>query len=310
MKYLKEKGMSIIEALMATAIVGVGFIAVFQMVNFSVNSINTSGERTKASFLSAMVAEGFIGYRDSVGGVSADNKDNVYYYGGRARISEEEGVYNTNSDPECLKFSEYYLTLTSGSTSTCVPAEGDEGELGELEGFESEGNEMGNNEPDEEGGNLSKPLDHDYTNEKIDLGNVKGIYVDKCPKDRLTEATSLRPIHGTDVQMTGNAPQNKLIKWIRMFAENRGVKCKSDKDFKSVDMFELCIWTDKDTKDDEGFVEQTKKCQIPNANVYDEAMFVGRIQINLNDGKKRRFLYFQSDYKIMQEGGKVFDPDS
>ena len=41
MKYLKEKGMSIIEALMATAIVGVGFIAVFQMVNFSVSSINT-----------------------------------------------------------------------------------------------------------------------------------------------------------------------------------------------------------------------------------------------------------------------------
>ena len=31
MKYLKEKGMSIIEALMATAIVGVGFIAVFQI---------------------------------------------------------------------------------------------------------------------------------------------------------------------------------------------------------------------------------------------------------------------------------------
>ena len=110
--------------------------------------------------------------------------------------------------------------------------------------------------------------------------------------------------------MTGNAPQNKLIKWIRMFAENRGVKCKSDKDFKSVDMFEMCIWSDKDTKDGEDFVEQTKSCQVPNANVYDESMFVGRIQINLNDGKKRRFLYFQSDYKIMQKGGKVFDPDS
>ncbi len=309
MKYLKEKGMSIIEALMATAIVGVGFIAVFQMVNFSVNSINTSGERTKASFLSAMVAEGFIAYRDSVGGVDKNNRDNVYYYGGRARISEDEGVYSPNTDPECLKFSEYYLTLTSGSTSTCVPAGGDEGELGELEGFELEGNEMGNNEADEDG-QLSKPTDHDYSKEKVDLGNVKGILVDKCPKERLTDATSLRPIHGTDAQMAGNAPQNKLIKWIRMFAENRGVKCKSDKDFKSVDMFELCIWTDKDIKDDEGFVEQTKKCQIPNANVYDEAMFVGRIQINLNDGKKRKFLYFQSDYKIMQEGGKVFDPDS
>ena len=121
MKYLKEKGMSIIEALMATAIVGVGFIAVFQMVNFSVSSINTSGERTKASFLSAMVAEGFIGYRDSVGGVSKNNRDNIYYYGGKARISDTEGVYSPNSDRECLKFSEFYLALTSGvKTQTLI----------------------------------------------------------------------------------------------------------------------------------------------------------------------------------------------
>ena len=296
MKYLKEKGMSIIEALMATAIVGVGFIAVFQMVNFSVNSINTSGERTKASFLSAMVAEGFIGYRDSVGGVSKNNRDNIYYYGGKARISDTEGVYSPNSDPECLKFSEYYLALTSGSKSICAPPEDDEG-------FELEGNEA------DADGKISKPIDHDYKKDKVDLDNVKGILVNKCPKERFTEATSLRPIHGTNAQTAGNAPQNKLIKWIRMLAENRGVKCKSDKDFKSVDMFEMCIWSDKDTKV-EDFVEQTKSCQVPNANVFDESMFVGRIQINLNDGKKRKFLYFQSDYKIMQKGGKVFDPDS
>ena len=296
MKYLKEKGMSIIEALMATAIVGVGFIAVFQMVHFSVNSINTSGERTKASFLSAMVAEGFIGYRDSVGGVSTDNRDNVYYYGGRAHIAGTEGVYSPDSDPECMKFSEYYLALTSGVKSTCAPAEDDEG-------FDLEGNEA------DADGKLSKPIDHDYSKEKVDLGNAQGIYVDKCPKERFTDATSLRPIHGTNAQTAGNAPQNKLIKWIRMLAENRGVKCKSDKDFKSVDMFEMCIWNDKEDRDGD-FVEKTKSCQIPNANIYDESMFVGRIQINLNDGKKRRFLYFQSDYKIMQKGGQVFDPDS
>ena len=41
---------------------------------------------------------------------------------------------------------------------------------------------------------------------------------------------------------------------------------------------------DKNTKDDEGFVERTTQCQIPNSNVYDRSMFVGRIQINLNDG--------------------------
>jgi len=299
MKFLKEKGMSIIEALMATAIVGVGFIAVFQMVNFSVNSINTSGERTKASFLSAMVAEGFIGYRDSVAGVSTENRDNIYYYGGRARISKD-GKYSPDNDPVCMKFSEYYLALTSGANTICEPSPDDEGD----EGFDLEGNEMG------EDGELSKPIDHDYNSENVNLGNVKGILVDKCPKERITEASSLRPIHGTNAQLAGNAPQNKLIKWVRMFAENRGVKCKSDKDFKSIDIFEMCIWQDKDTKSDEGFVEQTTKCQIPNSKIYDKSMFVGRIQINLNDGKKRRFLYFQSDYTIMQTGGKVFEPDS
>ena len=64
--------------------------------------------------------------------------------------------------------------------------------------------------------------------------------------------------------------------------EDRSIRCKSQKDFKTVDMFEMCIWD----------------CQIFNPNIYDEAMYVGRIQINLNDGKKRKFLYFQSDYKI------------
>jgi hypothetical protein len=29
-------------------------------------------------------------------------------------------------------------------------------------------------------------------------------------------------------------------------------------------------------------------------------MYVGRIQFNLNDGKKRKYLYFQADYKINQ----------
>ena len=35
---------------------------------------------------------------------------------------------------------------------------------------------------------------------------------------------------------------------------------------------------------------------IDNANINDEIMYVGRIQMGLNDGRKRKFLYFQSDY--------------
>ena len=46
---LKEKGITLIEALVSTVIIGIGFVAVFQMVNYSVQSIDVSGERTKKS---------------------------------------------------------------------------------------------------------------------------------------------------------------------------------------------------------------------------------------------------------------------
>lgn len=62
-KSLKEKGLTLIEALISTAIVGIGFIAVFQMVNYSIQSINTSGDRTKISYLSSMIVEDLIGDR-------------------------------------------------------------------------------------------------------------------------------------------------------------------------------------------------------------------------------------------------------
>ena len=79
MNNFKQKGLSLIEALISTAIIGIGFIAIFQMVTFSVTSINTSGERTKANFMSSMVAEGFIGYKDSIGGLSKEDQEKIYY---------------------------------------------------------------------------------------------------------------------------------------------------------------------------------------------------------------------------------------
>ena len=57
MKKISEKGVSIIEAMVATAIIGIGFVAIFQMVQYSVRSIDVSGERTKATYLSGMLAE-------------------------------------------------------------------------------------------------------------------------------------------------------------------------------------------------------------------------------------------------------------
>ena len=39
-------------------------------------------------------------------------------------------------------------------------------------------------------------------------------------------------------------------------------------------------------------------CTNNNPNMQDLEMYIGRVQINLNDGKKRKYLYFQSDYKL------------
>ena len=64
-KRLKEKGMTILEALISRAIVGIGFVAIFQMVNYSIQSIDVSGERTKSNYLTGMVAEDLIGDKNS-----------------------------------------------------------------------------------------------------------------------------------------------------------------------------------------------------------------------------------------------------
>ena len=32
--------------------------------------------------------------------------------------------------------------------------------------------------------------------------------------------------------------------------------------------------------------------------ITDDLMYVGRVQMNLNDGRKRKYLYFQTDYVL------------
>ena len=63
-KRANEKGITILEALVSTAIIGIGFIAVFQMVQYSIRSIDVSGERTKMNYLVSMIAEDIISDRD------------------------------------------------------------------------------------------------------------------------------------------------------------------------------------------------------------------------------------------------------
>jgi len=75
-----EKGVTLLEALVSTAIVAIGFIAVFQMVQYSVQSIGVSGERTKASLLVSMVAEDFISEKNSPSSMSDKDFKDFYVY--------------------------------------------------------------------------------------------------------------------------------------------------------------------------------------------------------------------------------------
>ena len=82
-------GLTIIEALVSTVVVGIGFIAVFQMTNFSVRSIDTSSERTKANYLVSMMAEDVLGHSRTVHGVNTLTGDYAVDIDGSIQI---EGV--------------------------------------------------------------------------------------------------------------------------------------------------------------------------------------------------------------------------
>ena len=52
---------------------------------------------------------------------------------------------------------------------------------------------------------------------------------------------------------------------------------------KKIQVFKVCRWDECDYKLDA---------------ITDDPMYIGRVEMKLNDGKKRKFLYFQTDYKL------------
>ena len=126
-KKIKQKGITLIEALISTAIVGIGFIAVFQMVNYSITSIDVSGERTKTNYLSSMIAEDLIGDRFTqikVGGTDkkiyeylADNtKQNKYAWKRTPSLNSNKKCKQETGSP--YKTSD--VTITNKSTSGII----------------------------------------------------------------------------------------------------------------------------------------------------------------------------------------------
>ena len=223
-KVKKNLGLTIIEALVSTVVVGIGFIAVFQMTNFSVRSIDTSSERTKANYLVSMMAEDVLGHSRTVHGVNTLTGDYAVDIDGSIQI---EGV----KQPTARLFTDHLAAVefrTEGCDGPAVVAVG------------------GVDTPPPDDGGAPKSI---YETEHID------------------------------------ASSNKGEKWTRIFSENRYLKCKGENDVRRLKMYKICRW---------GGV-----CDDYNdPSVTDDGMFIGRVQVNLNNGKKRKYLYFQADYNI------------
>ena len=227
-------GLTIIEALVSTVIVGIGFVAVFQMVNYAVRSIDVSGERTKANFLVSMMAEDVIGYKDTFYGVFDPTVDVIVGDTGEATIDGEVV-------PHVKKFSDH-LSGAAFVAPPCVKT----ADVGV-----------------DDTATLSSAEDGDEPSDTAGEPGM-GIY---------------------DLDDSYDPPSAKEEKWMTMLSEHQNLKCRSNRDVRKMKMYKLCRWA--------GVCDEYN-----DANIYDDGMYIGRIQLNLNNGRKRKVLYFQADYKL------------
>jgi len=222
LKRFSEKGITLLEALISTAIVGIGFVAVFQLVNFSVNSINVSAERTKINYITTMIAEDIIGSRDALVGVNP--KTNSFAIDNYGKPVNADGSRATKE-----KFSEYLM--------------GDGWKAGNANNV---------------------------------CSGTKGTFINK---------SDIKSIYENFSENQG-APENKMARWENIISQDRFLKCRNNKDIKSVKIYKIC--------------ESGAGCLATTSDLVRDELYIGRVQINTNGGKKRKFLYFQADY-IFQE---------
>ena len=84
-----------------------------------------------------------------------------------------------------------------------------------------------------------------------------------------------------------NAPQNKMQKWDNRFSQKR-IKCKGPNDIKALKIFDIC------------HSSVSPGCNYVGANdskyerqLYYNKKHFGRMEVNLNNGAKRKYIYFQ-----------------
>ena len=216
-----EKGVGLLEALVATAIVGIGFVAVFQIVNYSTSSVNVSAERTKMSYIVGMVAEDLIGYNNS--------------------LYTEAGI---NPKTTNVKIDEHRRPVENGVISDV------------------------------------KKFPQSY------IGNQYKVSACDTTEDRFKKHHLNTPIYENNPDQS--AADNKRYRLEAILSEDRYLKClggDTSKDIKSLEVFKICNDSADGCKTAAGRTD----------HIHDE-IYIGRVQINTNNGKKKKILYFQADF--------------
>ena len=118
-KRLSEKGITLLEGLVSTAIIGIGFIAVFQMVQYSVRSIDVSGERTKANYIAGTFAEDVYAFKNQ----EASNKtfiDSLKDAEWKSDKCEAKDAHTFNSSTANENIRKKWLSRVSKNYLKCV----------------------------------------------------------------------------------------------------------------------------------------------------------------------------------------------
>ena len=87
-----NSGLSLLEALISMVVVGIGFVAILQVTQYSINSVKTSAERTKANFFINVFAEDTLSLRDTS---RSENLNDIMAVDGDKKFSSECGVQGT-----------------------------------------------------------------------------------------------------------------------------------------------------------------------------------------------------------------------
>ena len=112
MKKMKKNnsGLSLLEALISMVVVGIGFVAILQVTQYSINSVKTSAERTKANFFINVFAEDSLSLRDTS---RSENLNDIMAVDNDKKFTSECGVQGTKMNVKTGTAGDVYQNSTS-----------------------------------------------------------------------------------------------------------------------------------------------------------------------------------------------------